>query len=99
MHRVVKFRRPNGVLDGLTFEEITSIRTVGTTKALGIAEALEKLGIEVKGIPEKTEPTRLVENDDGFLECTNCHSELRGHPLVSSQYYRFCPMCGKKLKW
>lgn len=93
------FGKCDGCIDHINYERIRLIRAIGDKKARAIAEALIACGVRIDDIPKEVEPTRLVENDDGFMECTNCHSELRGHPLVSSQYYRFCPMCGKKLKW
>ena len=44
----------------------------------------------------KEEPTKLKENDFGFLECTNCHKIFGNIPLVESAAFAFCPYCGKK---
>lgn len=98
LYRVVKFRRPDGILDGITFEEITSIRTIGVTKAQTIAKALAKIGVEVKNIPEITEPTTHIRSGLGTFICTNCHEEITDNWSVSGKPYKYCPMCGKKLK-
>ena len=45
----------------------------------------------------KEEPTKLKENDLGFLECTNCHKVFGSIPLVESAAFAFCPYCGKKI--
>lgn len=100
MYRVVKFKRPNGVLDGITFKEITSIRTIGATKARGIADALVKIGVEVKDIPEIVVPTRLVAFDDELVMCTNCHARFHEAFTVDAVIgipFKFCPVCGKKI--
>lgn len=44
----------------------------------------------------KEEPTKLKENDLGFLECTNCHKVFGNIPLAESAAFAFCPYCGKK---
>lgn len=100
LYRVVKFKRPDGVLDGITFSEITSIRTIGATKARGIAEALSKLGAEVKNIPEvkANEPAMLTPSKRGTYFCTSCHGEVTDAWSANGYQYNYCPMCGKKLK-
>lgn len=101
LYRVVKQRRPDGVLDGISFDEIMSIRTVGITKATGIAAALAKLGIEIKDAPdmskiEEIEKVELVPNKGGWgVVCTACGDEF--YDNMDRPRYRFCPMCGKRL--
>jgi hypothetical protein len=101
LYRVVKMRRPDGVLDGIGFDEIMSIRTVGITKAKGIAAALAKLGIEVKGTAdilkiEEIKRVELVPNKGGWgVVCTACGDEF--YDNMDRPKYRFCPMCGKRL--
>lgn len=47
----------------------------------------------------KVDSVRMQINENGYLECTYCKKELRHHPLVDSQAYRYCPMCGNKIEW
>lgn len=98
LYRVVKFKRPDGVLNGLSFAEMMSIRTIGIAKARNIAAALCKIGIEVKDIPaiaEKPE-VELVPNKGGWgVKCTACRGEF--YDSMDRPKYRYCPLCGKKL--
>ena len=88
------------VLDGITYKWIRTLRSIGDNKARAIAEALMRHGVEIKDIPEIPEPTRLVFiGTDFIVECTNCHSRLLTRLDVSQQPFRYCPMCGKKLRW
>ena len=88
-------------LKGITYNEICKIRCVGDMKARAIAEALVAKGVEIKDIPELVEPkpTKLVYLGNSSAECTNCHSILLANVDAFGQMYRYCPMCGKKLKW
>lgn len=88
-------------LDGITYERIRRVRTIGDKKARAIAEALVTQGVEITDIPEVkvNEPTRLIVVGPGAAECTNCSAILTTNMDISQQFYRFCPMCGKKLKW
>ena len=99
MYRVVTFRRPNGVLDDISFNEIMSIRTVGVKKAWTITKALSKFGVEVKDIPEITEPTRLTDYRGVDCKCSNCDAVLPYTFDCDDRPFNYCPMCGKKLKW
>ena len=88
-------------LDGITYNKIKVIRNIGEKKARAIAEALVAQGVKITGIPEVkvNEPTRLIVVGPGAAECTNCSAILTTNMDISQQFYRFCPMCGKKLKW
>ena len=61
-----------------------------------LCDWIEKLPYSELIIGEKEEPTKLKENDLGFLECTNCHKVFGNIPLVESGAFAFCPYCGKK---
>ena len=104
LYRVVKFKRPDGVLNGITFKEIMSIRTIGEKKARVITETLAKIGVEVKNVPEIkiTEPTRLIEETSSrsdVYRCSNCDAMLFHIHDNDGRLFNCCPMCGKKLKW
>lgn len=98
LHRIVKFKRPDGVLNGITFKEMMSIRTIGATKARVITSALAKIGVEVKDVPEIAKPTKLIVVGPAAAECTGCHAIITTNMDASQQLYRFCPMCGKKFR-
>lgn len=87
-------------LDGITYKQIRSVRSIGDEKARAIAKALVKQGVKITDIPEvkMTVPTRFVLNKKCMTKCSNCHSVLNGIYDTAGNHFKFCPMCGKKIK-
>lgn len=87
-------------LDGITYNKIKVIRNIGEKKARAIAEALVKQGVKITDIPEVkvNEPTRFILNEKCMTKCSNCHSVLNGIYDTAGNHFKFCPMCGKKIK-
>lgn len=85
-------------LDGITYERIRRVRTIGDKKARAIAEALVAQGVEITDIPEIEEPAMLIYRAFNFFECTKCHGETFDNCGLGYRKYVYCPMCGRKLK-
>lgn len=95
-------RRINpGVLDGITYKEILSVRNIGEKKARIIALALIEKGVDIPDLPKTKdiEAVRLVVVGPTAVECTNCHAILTTNMDAAQQLYKFCPMCARKFKW
>lgn len=101
LYRFMRCRRVDGDVDGITYTLIRSFSGIGDKKARGICEALVKQGVEITDIPESPtneKPTTLVPNGPWDFMCSRCHEEITDNRSLSGKLYRFCPMCGKKLK-
>lgn len=97
LYRFIKCRRRNGVVEGITYEEIRSFTGIGAKKAHGIATALVKQGVEINDIPDVKGRNRveLVLSGDEFgAKCTSCKGVIFTTPDLLR--YRFCPLCGKR---
>lgn len=98
LYRFIKCRRRNGVVEGITYEEIRSFTGIGAKKAHGIATALVKQGVEINDIPDVKGRDRvdLILDDDALVaKCTACKRFIVATSDLSK--YRFCPLCGKRL--
>ena len=99
LYRFVKRWRPDGDIEGITYEYILSFKGIGEKKARAIAVALSEEGVEIPDIPDECKPTRLVAFKDLYSECTNCCSVLLSGADLDGRLFNFCPMCGNKLRW
>lgn len=98
LYRFAKRYRPNCDMTGITYRAIYACEGIGIKQAREISEALINQGVEIDDIPEATKPM-LILNWKGIVECTSCHTELADCSILSVQIFKYCPMCGKRLKW
>ena len=99
VYRLANGRIKTGVLDGITYEDILSVRNIGDKKAKAITEALIEKGVEIPDMPGDVEPVRLVVVGPAAAECTNCHAILTTNMDAGQRLYKYCPMCARKFKW
>ena len=102
LYRFMRCRRVDGDVDGITYTLIRSFSGIGDKKARGICEALVKQGVEITDIPEyedHAKPTTLIAKESWVFMCTNCKEEITDNSSLNGKKYKFCPLCGKRLKW
>lgn len=102
LYRFVRSRRPDGNMEGITYAHIRSYTGIGEKKSRAIATALVKQGVEITDIPEyedHAKPTTLVTKESWVFMCSNCKEEITDNSSLSGMKYKFCPLCGKRLKW
>lgn len=98
LYRFIRCWRPDGDVEGIIYEHLCSFKGIGDKIACAIAEALIERGVEIKGIPDDIKPTAIIRSVLGTFVCTNCHGEVADNCSLSGKKYRYCPMCGNKLK-
>lgn len=100
LYRFIKCRRRNGVVEGITYEEIRSFTGIGAKKAHGIATALVKQGVEINDIPDVEGRNRvdlvvIWNANECMAQCTSCKDTIT--TTYDIMKYKFCPLCGKRL--